>query len=73
MATDELPYKIETWDASETRVEELIARVSHIFVAQAAFDRATEVYPERVITLKIGARVMRHHRGSVPVLKVPGA
>jgi hypothetical protein len=67
MATDDLPFKVETWDANETRVEQLVAAASNAIVAIAAFKSAAEQYPTQVITLRNGARVMQHHRGSIPV------
>jgi hypothetical protein len=59
MATEELPFRVEIWNEGETMVEQLVAQLSNAIVAIAAFEKASEVYPTRIITLRNRAQVMR--------------
>ena len=55
----ELPYRVELWDDSDTHVEDLIALVGDYAVARAAFAEAVRRRPARSI-------ILRQSRGCLP-------
>jgi hypothetical protein len=55
---EDLPYRIELWDARNRKVERLLARAARATLARAIFKAAQQEYPERRITLRRGARVI---------------
>ena len=55
---EELKFSIEEWAADDQHVSEVLARVSNISVALAAFQEATRLRPTARITLRQGARVI---------------
>jgi hypothetical protein len=58
----ELPYRIEMWDALDAHVEELIALVADHAVARAAFVEAVRRRPGKIITLRQKSRVLADSR-----------
>jgi hypothetical protein len=58
---------VETWDAAQSHVEELIATATNGIVAHV------RQYLDKVITLRNRALGMAQHRGSIPVHTVSGA
>jgi len=59
VAGEELPYGIELWDAvSGKTVERVLARAAGASLARAIFKAASGEYPERRVTLRLGARVI---------------
>jgi hypothetical protein len=56
---EELPYRIELWDAADrTAVERVLARAVSAQLARAIFQAAQTEHPDRRITLCRGARVI---------------
>jgi hypothetical protein len=58
----ELPYRLEMWDETDTRIEELIALVADHAVARAAFKEAVRRRPDKVIILRQKSRVLTDSR-----------
>jgi hypothetical protein len=58
----DLPFRIELWDDTDSRVEELIALVGDHRVAMAAFAEAVKRRPGRIITLRQKTRVLADSR-----------
>jgi hypothetical protein len=54
----ELPYRVDQWDDTDARVEELIALIGDHAVARAAFAEAVRRRPGKVIILRQKARVL---------------
>jgi hypothetical protein len=57
---DELSFALELWDTSDQYVETVLARVANALIARAAFEKACELYPGRVVMLRQGIRVVEH-------------
>lgn len=58
-AEDELPFRIELWDAANTgTVERVLARAHSAPLAQAIFKAARIEHPDRRITLSRGSKVI---------------
>ena len=55
---EELKFAVEEWTADDKHVSEVLARVSNISVALAAFAEAARVRPTARLTLRHGARVI---------------
>lgn len=47
---------------SQLAIEEIMAVAKHIRLARAAFDQAREIYPDRSIKLRHGARLIIESR-----------
>ncbi|SCW95881.1 hypothetical protein [Ancylobacter rudongensis] len=58
----EATFKIEVWNDAGMRLEELVATSSGSIVAHAAYDAALIARPNRYITLRQRARVLRKSR-----------
>ncbi|WP_316980006.1 hypothetical protein [Shumkonia mesophila] len=58
MVEDLLPFAVEQWDAGGIRIERILARAANVLLASAAFDRASALYPDKVLTLRHGTRVV---------------
>jgi hypothetical protein len=58
----DLPFKIELWDDSDTRIEELIALTADFTTARATYDDAVKRRPGKLITLRQKARVIKRSR-----------
>jgi hypothetical protein len=71
----ELPYRLEMWDDSDTRIEELIALVGDDAVARSAFVEAVRRRPGKVIILRQKSRVLADSRkiGSEELAMLSGA
>lgn len=54
----ELEFRVEQWSPSEV-IERVFAICDRVDVGLAAFDAAVAAYPEKHITLRHGARVIR--------------
>lgn len=59
----DLPYRVEMWDAHDSHVEELIALVTDHAVARAAFVEAVRRRPGKLIILRQKSRVLADSRG----------
>ncbi|HEY3919677.1 MAG TPA: hypothetical protein VGL83_17945 [Stellaceae bacterium] len=57
-AEEDLPYRIELWDARHRKVERVLARAARAALARAIFAAARQEYPERRITLQRGTRLL---------------
>ena len=49
---EELPYKVELWDATRRSVEQVLAVTANGSIGYAAYYAATREYPERYVTLR---------------------
>lgn len=54
---EDLPYKVELWDAARTSVEQVLAVTSNGSIGYAAYYAAVREYPDRYLTLR--------HRNSI--------
>lgn len=59
MDTSDLEFKVEEWDEPQNRVRYILAMCTNVLIGQAAFDEAVKQRPNRPITLRIGARVIK--------------
>ena len=55
---EELKFAVEEWTADDAHVLEILARVSNISVALAAFAAAARLRPNAHLTLRQGARMI---------------
>ena len=55
---EDLPYKVELWDAAKTGIEQILAVTANASIGYAAYYAAAREYPDRYITL-------RHRNGVV--------
>lgn len=62
-ARTEHPYVIEIADPVDLRPLEWIAHAATLWAANAAFDEAASRYPDSVVTMRLGARVVRRSDG----------
>jgi hypothetical protein len=49
---EDLPYKVELWDATKTSVEQVLAVTANATIGYAAYYAATREHSERYITLR---------------------
>lgn len=49
---EDLPYKVELWDATKTSVEQVLAVTANASIGYAAYYAATREHAERYITLR---------------------
>jgi hypothetical protein len=59
---DNLPFRVELWDDKDQRIEELIALVSDYSCALGAYEQAVKRRPDKLITLRQRARVIKKSR-----------
>jgi len=55
---EELPYKVELWDAARQGVVQVLAVTANASIGYAAYFAATREYPDRYITLRHKDRVV---------------
>ncbi len=55
---DDLPYKVELWNAERTSVQQILAITANGSIGYAAFYAATREYPDRYVTLRHRNRVL---------------
>jgi hypothetical protein len=58
---DDLSFVVELWDADATQVERVLSRNANVSIGRGAFERAARMYPDRVILLRDGVRVIERH------------
>jgi hypothetical protein len=58
----DLPYMVEQWDDTDSRVEELIALLGDYRVARAAYEEAVKRRPGRIVTLRQKTRLLADSR-----------
>ena len=56
--SDELTFAVEVWSLDGQRIDEVMARASHVMVARAAFDAAVRERPGRQVLLRNRAMVL---------------
>ena len=49
---EDLPYKVELWDAEKTTVEQVLAVTTSGSIGYAAYYAAAREYPDRYVTLR---------------------
>jgi len=49
---EDLPYKVELWNATKTAVEQVLAVTASGSIGYAAFYGATREFPDRYVTLR---------------------
>ncbi|MDX8491768.1 hypothetical protein [Mesorhizobium captivum] len=49
---DELPYKVELWNAAKNGVEQVLAVTANASIGYAAYYAATREHPDRYVTLR---------------------
>ncbi len=49
---EDLPYRVEIWDANQECVEQMLAVTASASIGYAAYFAATREFPNRVITLR---------------------
>ena len=54
---EDLPYKVELWNADKTVVEQVLAVTANGSIGYAAYYAATREYPDRYVSLR--------HKGSI--------
>jgi hypothetical protein len=59
---DNLPFRIEVWDDKDLHVEEVIAIAGDFFAASCAYEEAVKRRPDKLITLRQQARVIKKSR-----------
>ncbi len=57
VAREDLPYKVELWDAAKNSVEQVLAVTANGSIGYAAYYAAAREYPDRYVTLR--------HRSSI--------
>ena len=55
---DDLPYRVELWNADRGSVEQVLAVTAHSSIGYAAYHAATREYPDRYVTLSHRNRVL---------------
>jgi hypothetical protein len=55
---DDFHYRIDLWDDADKRIEQVIAFVSDLVVARAAYTAAVQAEPGKRITLRQRARIL---------------
>ena len=51
-AREDLPYKVELWDAARKSIEQILAVTASASIGYAAYYAAMREYPDRYITLR---------------------
>lgn len=54
----DLPFRVEQWDAAGQHVERVLALAANLLIAKGTFAAAVTQYPDKVLTLRHGARVV---------------
>jgi hypothetical protein len=55
---EDLPYKVELWNAARTAVEQVLAVTANGSIGYAAYFAATREHPDRYITLRHKNRIV---------------
>ncbi len=55
----DLPFRIEIWNDRATLIDRFAAATDNVLVGHAAFDAVVARYPDKAITLRHGARVIK--------------
>jgi hypothetical protein len=60
---EDLPYRVELWDASKTAVEQVLAVTRNGSIGYAAYYEATRQYPDRFVVLRHKGRILSRWNG----------
>jgi hypothetical protein len=60
---DDLPFRVEVWNAAKELVEQLVAVTASGSIGYAAFYAATKEYPQRYITLRHKTTILSRWNG----------
>jgi hypothetical protein len=60
---EDLPYRVEVWDAAETRFEQVLAITSSATIGYAAYYAAIREFPNSVIALRHRGRLVSRWTG----------
>jgi hypothetical protein len=60
---EDLPYKVELWNAAKTAVEQVLAVTASGSIGYAAFYGATRELPDRYITLRHKTSIISRWNG----------
>jgi hypothetical protein len=60
---EDLPYRVEVWDSTETQFEQVLAVTSSATIGYAAFYAAVREFPSAVIVLRHKGRVVNRWTG----------
>ena len=58
LGPDDFNYRVDLWDDADRRIDQVIAFVSDLEVARAAYEAAVKAKPGKRITLRQRARVI---------------
>jgi hypothetical protein len=62
-AINALEFRVEVWDAADTRSEELVALCANFIVARGAYEAALKLKPGANLVLRQRARTISRARG----------
>jgi hypothetical protein len=62
-AREDLPYRVELWDAAKVSVETVLAVTASASIGYAAYYAATQEFPHRYITLRHKNSVLSRWNG----------
>jgi len=62
-ARDDLPYRVELWDAAKQGVERILAVAVNGSIGYAAFYAATRDHPDRYVTLRHNNSIVSRWNG----------
>jgi hypothetical protein len=62
-AHEDLPYKVELWDARKNAVETVLAVTANSSIGYAAYHAATREHPDRYVTLRHKNRMIAKSNG----------
>lgn len=60
---EDLPYRVEVWDAAETQFEQVLAVTSSATIGYAAYYAAIREFPNSVIVLRHRGRLVSRWTG----------
>jgi hypothetical protein len=59
---DDLPFRVEQWDAAGARLEQTLSASADLRLGRAAFEEAVRQRPEQRIVLRHKTRVIEEHK-----------
>jgi hypothetical protein len=62
-AREDLPYRVELWDAARSGVEQVLAVTANAGIGYAAYYAATREHPDRYITLRHKSLIVSRWNG----------
>ena len=55
---EDLPYKVEVWNADRSMIEQTLAMTTNASIGYAAYYEATKEYPDQYVTLRHKTRIV---------------